>query len=979
MRVPGEGPKPANVVLVGEAPGFWESQEGRPFVGKSGQELTRYLERAHIRRSECYITNLCKIQPPVVGRKQKGPSKEDIQRDTPELIQELLDCRPRWIGAVGRYAARFLTGLDLGMEESHGLAFPIGARICGLLGAEAGGQSLQWMAKCQVVALYHPAAGLHNPEIQPLVYWDLQQFGKYVTGRLKPVTPVDQHPYPSYIDLTPVPKLDQSLRAYANFGFFPLIGIDTEGLLGSEWSIQFSGRPGTAGALRNVAGSPQFYVLNQWLGEHQEQGTRLIFHNALHDIPICEALGIEIDFDAIEDTMLMLFCLRLLPLGLKAVMRRLLGLTQPQYLEVVGPASTAMALEYIKWAMDVRACRICNGAGKVAAYKAKGKDAGRLLKRQDKCPNPECIDGGLWPAREGELKYDWKTGQWKVSTGWEIGRYLRTMRQDIESGKLALDAGDEDEDNSAEDDGEDKAPRTLRQRFDDWPDDVRVPIEERLGPMPEPTLDDVDLAVALDYACRDADGTLRAFPLIKAMLEELDLWDAYKLDLSIVPVAAEFERNGMHVNCDKLRAVSRKLKSECDVILAQIRHIAGRPLNPASGDQVAALLFGDRKLSYDEEDRRELQPQVAFELQSDKRTKTGKREATDDKVLEGLKLKYAHRPEVVEIVQLILNYRTRHKLITTYADKIPKIVDRSSRVHTHIKLVTAATFRLASGDPINLQNIPIRNKGGADLGRMIRGAFEAPEGRCVGSADYSQVELRVLAALSGDDSLLRAFREGLDPHVLGASRAWRLSYDELYKAYKAGDRKASDIRESAKNLNFGIVFGITPRGLQAQMELRGLKYTLDECAELIHMWIHETFPGIGSYIQEVHDRAKIDGYVRSFCGHIRYAPAVWSLIPNIREEALRQLVNFTIQCSAAEILKHGLKRLWTKKVTLDALDCQLIMSVHDENLTEQPDDEDTKETVAAIVELAMCNPIVLPNGVDITTKMKFARSWGDLK
>src|SRR5207253_1297994 len=119
--------------------------------------------------------------------------------------------------------------------------------------------------------------------------------------------------------------------------------------------------------------------------------------------------------------------------------------------------------------------------------------------------------------------------------------------------------------------------------------------------------------------------------------------------------------------------------------------------------------------------------------------------------------------------------------------------------------------------------------------------FIAQEGSVLCGSDYSQVELRVLAALSGDDSLLRAFREGLDPHILGASRAWRRDYDKMFAAYKAGDRKVIDIRESAKNLNFGIVFGITARGLQAQMELRGLRYTLDECNDLIQMWINRAF------------------------------------------------------------------------------------------------------------------------------------------
>jgi len=442
----------------------------------------------------------------------------------------------------------------------------------------------------------------------------------------------------------------------------------------------------------------------------------------------------------------------------------------------------------------------------------------------------------------------------------------------------------------------------------------------------------------------------------------------------------------MAVDVSALQKLSRRLRRENDVILRKIQHIAKRPINPASGDQVAGLLFGERRLSYSDDDERELQPELAlsFGLESQKKTKSGSRASTDDKVLEGLKLKYAERPEVVEVVQLILDYRVRHKIDTTYAEKIPRIAIRQAdghwRVHTHIRQTVAATYRLASSDPINLQNIPVRSKGGADLGRLVRECFVAPSGFVLASSDYSQVELRVLAALSGDDSLLRAFREGLDPHILGASRAWRMSYDEMYASYKAGDRKIADIRESAKNLNFGIVFGITARGLQAQMELRGLRYTLDECNDLIQMWTKRAFPGIGAYIEEVQSYGKLHGYAKSFMGHMRHCPGVWSDIPQIREEALRQLVNFTIQSSAAEILKAGLADLWNRgKRVLDHVGSRLLMSVHDENLLEVRADERSREVTAAVVEGYMENPIRLPNGVEITTKVKFAPNWGALK
>jgi uracil-DNA glycosylase family 4 len=1030
-HVPGEGPDNATVMLIGEAPGYYESIEHRPFVGKSGRELTTYLDRAHLYRDSVYVTNLVKYQPPYVNGKQQPPSREDIERDTPELLEELLRYRPRWIGAIGRYAARFLTSLDLSMESAHGLAFPLGGKIRDLMVAGTG-KHLQasgkkpdrhvnvessvpvsahhrasgrntaqderhsryvhlrpmarhaWLDHCTVVPLYHVAAGLHNPEIAPLVWWDIRQFAAYVSGRLTPLSSVDEHPTPRYDVFTDsMRRRDGSWIGTDIRSLFgtppPAVAIDTEGWARDPISLQISARPGTGYVIR-AEDRRELDMLAELLRIHTS--VRIVGHNWLHDLDVSSALGIDltdgINWDRVEDTMLMLFCLRLLPLGLKPISLRLSGAVQRDYAEVIAPAEKRMTLRYVTRAIDARTCATCGGTGKVAAYGKSGAKRGQLLKRQDPCPNSVCVDGGLWPRREGQLAYDWSKGTWKITYGWDIQRYLRRLRDDLNAGVFDDTASDGD-DTSAEDEGAERKPKTIRQRWDSWDGDVRGPVEAAIGAMPEATLRDVDPGEFEQYAARDADITLRNYPKIRAMIDELDLYPAYRLDMDVIPVAAEMQRNGMPCDVGKLRKLSRRLKSENDVLLAKLQHLAHRPINPASGDQVAALLFGERRLTFTDDDARDLQP-VSFDLESEKRTPTGKRASTDDKVLEGLKLKYANRADVVEVVQLILDYRMRHKIITTYADKIPRIIDADGYVHTRIRPTTAATFRWASGDPINLQNIPIRNKGGADLGRMVRGCFVAPDGWVLGSADYSQVELRILAALSGDDNLLRAFREGLDPHVLGASRAWKIPYDELYAGYKAGDRKCSDIRDSAKNLNFGIVFGITPRGLQAQMELRGLKYTLDECAQLIHMWLHETFPGIGSFIQETHEMAKREGLTRTVMGHIRYAPAVWSSTPSIREEALRQLVNFRIQGTAAEVLKAGLRDLWRRgKSTLDAVGTRILMSVHDENLFLVRDNDTARGTTAMVVETYMENPIPLPNGIEITTAMKFADNWGALK
>lgn len=1044
MPVYGEGPVPCDVLLVGEAFGYHEQLHKRPFYvdpdsiyrsGKSALELTRMLERAHLPREQCYLTNLVNAQPPMRNGKQLAPTQREIDDEMPRLVEELCMVRPRWIGAIGRHSTRVLTGEKVEMEYAHGWSYPLAERIKAELRActvqvqeqsrRDGGRDVQrsdqagcsvlqrlqgvprcaagekctqernrsdrsskvqvrasdgnggdesvraWYEDCSVIPLYHPAAGLHNSQVARFVWFDIAQFAKYVHGTLTPITPVDQFPAPIYNSSAPF-----NVNA-------PAFGIDTEGSVADPWSIQISTEPGTAYAIIRDDNAKSLPILDAKLHEAR---AKLIGHNWLHDWHVCRALGIDIDsieFSRIEDTMLMSFCLGSLPIGLKPLSRRVSGAIQKSYAEVIAPAERKLALSYITKAIDAKVCTTCGGSGKVAAYGKSGVKHGQLLKRRDPCPNPQCIDGGVWPARAGQLAYDWASGKWKMTTGWQIQRYLRSLKSDIEAGKFEEADDDAEELEETDSTGESK-PRTIRQRWESWDDDVREPVEELLGPMPVATLRDVPRKEAEDYACRDADLTLRNFPVLDQMIDEAQLRRAYRLDLSITPACAEMERNGMAVDVDALNVLGRRLQRENDVILRKIQNIARRPINPKSGDQVAALLFGDRRLTYSEDDERELQPQLSFGLESQKRTRSGKRAAVDEKVLQGLLLKYAERPEVVEIVQLLVDYNTRYTLDRNFVSKIPRIAKRQPddhwRVYTHMRQTVAATYRLASGDPINLQNIPVRNKGGMELGRLVRSCFIAAPGCMLAGSDYSQVELRILAALSGDDNLLRAFREGIDPHILGASRAWRMSYDEMWTRYKNGDSKIADIRDSAKNLNFGIVFGITPRGLQAQMELRGLKYTLDECADLIRMWIKEVFPGIGAYIEEVHSFGRMHGYARSFMGHMRHCPGVWSDIPSIREEALRQLVNFTIQCTAAEVLKAGLADLWWRgKRSLDRVCTKLTMSVHDENLADVPDNDEAREVSAAVIETYMENPIELPNGVEIRTKLKFADNWGALK
>jgi uracil-DNA glycosylase family 4 len=1170
-------------MLIGEAPGYWESQERRPFTGKSGRELDAFLSRVHLYRETIYVTNLCKQQPPFINGKQQPPTQEDIRRDTPELIAELAAVRPRWIGAIGRYATRFLTGLDLSMESSHGLCYSLSGAIGNQLrtsvsggrrsddgnrrddadaaagrgkpatflrasgtgtassvhrfqrrgmdvpgGANSGGKSgssvhaqpedemplrlsaariqidagdedqAAWIDDCIVVPLYHPAAGIHNPELSPLVFWDIAQFAKYATGRLPPLSPCDEHHRPHYeriIDFSstsgsgPQHLVDHGAEAVTGLlRHTPLIAIDTEGYPHDPFSIQFSAHPGTGYVVRADAARAIAALRRQLF-----TGTAmLIGHNWLGvDLDICRALGIDLDdlgvrgWDRVEDTMLMLFCLRLHPLGLKPISRRLLGATQRDYAEVIAPAERRLALAYIKRAIAARACPACEGTGKVPTYSKLsrqqlarlvvrrssphdvyigrpskwgnpfkiGQDGtrdeviqkfrtylyadqvlreqcreelngkvlachcaplachgavlaeianGKLLKSSSKCTARGCIDGGLWPARQQQLDYDWDTGRWKFKTGWQVGRYLRSLQKDIEAGKFD-DLGEDADEPSAEDEGDERKPRTIRQRWNNWDEDIRGPVEELLGPMPQPTLRDVPAKEADDYAARDADLTLRIYPRIRALIDEAELYPAYRLDMNVIPVAAEMQRNGMPVDIPKLQALTERLRSENDIILAKLHHLARRAINPASGDQVAALLFGEQQLVYDDDDARDFQP-VSFDLVSEKRTKTGKRASTDDKVLEGVKLKYSAQPDVVEVVQLILDYRMRHKIITTYTEKIPGSRERSGWRSCFAAPAQNSGRGLRSGGRTTPASSPASGRrpqqpsvGRAGTPSTSRTSPSATRAERISAAPSAAALLRRRAAFSAQRTIRKSSCASSPPSpatttcCVRSARGWTYTSSappvlgecrtrSWPSAAPPATPKPKTSATAQRNLNFGIVFGITPRGLQAQMELRGLRYTLDDCEQLIRTWVGEIFPGIGEFIRDTHTQARREGLSRTPLGHIRYAPAVWSTTPSIREEALRQLVNFRIQGGAAEALKAGLRDLWRRgRPQLDSADVLMLMSVHDENIFQLPDTDEAREVTAAVVETYMCNPIPLPNGVQITTKVKFARDWGALK
>lgn len=315
IYVYGEGPQPATVMLVGERPGIAESKSRRPFseYGKSGKELTRYLHNEGVERENCYVTNLVKDYLP----NDPDPTDEEIARDRPLLVEELKKVRPKFIGCVGRFAAREFLGQDFDMEALHGLPFETKHR--------------------RVMALYHPAFGLHKPSATVLVWNDFVQFGRMVRGVLDIAPRIDQYPDPEYIllkDRLPLFMVDQPIY------------LDTEGSIQNPWGLSFTQEPGKGYVI--LAKNTQ--LLKRLAATIKKLDLLVVVHNALHDLGVLRVMGIE-DF-RFEDSMVKAYHTCLLPQGLKALSKRLCGVEQDDYEGVVGEANRNKAVDWLVRAHD---------------------------------------------------------------------------------------------------------------------------------------------------------------------------------------------------------------------------------------------------------------------------------------------------------------------------------------------------------------------------------------------------------------------------------------------------------------------------------------------------------------------------------------------------------------------------------------------------------------------------------------------------
>jgi DNA polymerase-1 len=455
-----------------------------------------------------------------------------------------------------------------------------------------------------------------------------------------------------------------------------------------------------------------------------------------------------------------------------------------------------------------------------------------------------------------------------------------------------------------------------------------IHIDELIGPKGKNQLNmrDIDPQIVCEYAAEDADITLKLKNVLEKKIHENNLDKLlYEVECPLIYVLADMEWTGVRLDLKALEELSKQLTEELSTIEHEIVQMAGIDFNVNSPKQIGEILFDRMKI-----------------VEKPKKTKTGQY-STNEEELEKLRGKHP-------IIDKILEQRGIKKLLSTYIDAFPQLINpRSGKIHTSFNQTVAATGRLSSTNP-NLQNIPVRD----ERGKEMRKVFIPDEGCVFASSDYSQIELRIMAHLSADKNMVEAFMHDQDIHAATASKIYHVPIEEV----------TADMRRKAKTANFGIIYGITPFGLSERLSI-----SRSEAKQLIDEYF-ETFPDVKRYMDESIATARTKGYVETIFGRKRYLPDINSRNANVRGFAERNAINAPIQGSAADIIKVAMIKIHNR-FEKEKLKSKMILQVHDEldfNVVEEELDAVRKIVVE---EMEHACKLIVP----LKTDFGYGKNW----
>jgi DNA polymerase-1 len=437
---------------------------------------------------------------------------------------------------------------------------------------------------------------------------------------------------------------------------------------------------------------------------------------------------------------------------------------------------------------------------------------------------------------------------------------------------------------------------------------------------------DIDPQIVCEYAAEDADITLKLKNVLEKKIHENNLDKLlYEIECPLTYVLADMEWTGVRLDLKALDELSKQLNEELSAIEREIVQMAGIDFNVNSPKQIGEILFDRMRI-----------------VEKPKKTKTGQY-STNEEELEKLRGKHP-------IIDKILEQRGIKKLLSTYIDAFPQLINpRTGKIHTSFNQTVAATGRLSSTNP-NLQNIPVRD----ERGKEMRKVFIPDEGCVFASSDYSQIELRIMAHLSADKNMVEAFMHDQDIHAATASKIYHVPVEEV----------TADMRRKAKTANFGIIYGITPFGLSERLSI-----SRTEAKQLIDEYF-ETFPDVKRYMDKSIATARTKGYVETIFGRKRYLPDINSQNANVRGFAERNAINAPIQGSAADIIKVAMIKIHDR-FAKEKLKSKMILQVHDEldfNVVEEELDVVRKIVVE---EMEHACKLIVP----LKTDFGYGKNW----
>jgi uracil-DNA glycosylase family 4 len=895
-RILGVGPEPCDVMFIAEFPGKDEVRQRAPLVGRSGREFTRYLNGYIIPRTrpQVFLTNLSK---------QFAIDTKHFQFDQEDellLWDEIRRVQPKLIVTMGMHATRYFLGPAVTLEMAHGI--PHAPADIGPFGE---------LADTVIIPAYNPAAALHSPNLQAVFAFDMRQVGLALRGTL-PAPPRDRLGAECYLSLS-----DSAVGDFLSPATEAL-ALDTEGLPGRPWGLSAAFQPYWSTVVRagDTAGLSA-------VGDTANRVDAVVLHSALHDLPVLRDLGVSVPEDRIHDTMVMAYLLGIEPQGLKALAYRHAGMTHQDYADLTREADNRLAFQ---WLIDL--------------HDRLPDDPKPTLPK----PTAKMIE--RWAAGDPTLaaSHAERCTAWAAYQPIEPDLWLYRAKTLI-ANTLIKDPED--------------TSRSMRQRWmDGRAREILTDEADHLGPFdadpPEPTLDDVPEDQAVHYSARDADATIRIWVPLKRAIDAYELTDVYDVDRAIIPMIDRMQTVGLLVDVEHFQSLSAMLAIEEQLNREALSAMAGRPINPNSGDQVAELLYDELKLH-----------EKALNIRV-RPTKSGSRLSTNDKILEAL-------APLHPLIGLIQDGREIRKLKGTYADAIPKLIRSDGRLHPNYRITRTDTGRLSANKP-NVLALPKHST----RGKFIRDGFIAAPGRELGEWDLAQIEMVVFAVDSQDAIMIEEIKSGIDKHASTAGRIFKRDPAIVQAEHQAKQQPGKKQRFSAKAVNFGTLMGMTEFGLTDQMHKNGdTDWTVAQSVDVLEGW-RDVYQGGWAYIRGKHAEGRRYGFVRDMWDRMRWLEGIRSGDDYIRAEAERMAQATPIQSGAQGIIKRNMRALWSQLQALRAsgIWVECLLQVHDALVLEY--DEGARDVVDATVRAAMTKTVILPFDVPIECSADFGRRLGEL-